>query len=158
MCQLGQYTIFVSSSNKQDPYSLLLRKITVAQEHFHSTVKPALVTTCIQRPPVFRDHFVVSQLWLYNSFLPLLRDHLYSKTTFFWPKRGRLIQVSLYDELQVVGLLLESPNLFLREVCRKVSTLTGVMVSESTICRILQRHGLTRKKTQQRALQRSYIF
>ena len=54
------------------------------------------MTTCIQRPPVFKDHLVVSQLWLYNAFLPLLRDHLYSKTTFFWPKRGRLIQVSLY--------------------------------------------------------------
>ena len=26
------------------------------------TVKPALVTTCIQRPPLFKDHFVVSQL------------------------------------------------------------------------------------------------
>ena len=59
------------------------------------TVKPALVTTCIQRPPLFKDHLVMSQLWL---FLPLLRDHLYSKTTFFWPKRGRLIQVSLYGQ------------------------------------------------------------
>lgn len=66
--------------------------------------------------------------------------------------------LSEYDELQVIGLLLESPNLFLREVCRKVSTLTGVSISESTICRILQRHGLTRKKTQQVALQRSNIF
>ena len=25
-----------------------------------------LVTTCIQRPPVFKDHLVMSQLWLYN--------------------------------------------------------------------------------------------
>ena len=44
-------------------------------------------TNCIQRPPVY--HLVMSQLWLYNAFLPLLRDHFYSKTTFFWPKRGR---------------------------------------------------------------------
>ena len=35
----------------------------------------------------------MSQLWLYNA---LLRDHLYSKTTFFWPKHGHLIQASLY--------------------------------------------------------------
>ena len=48
-------------------------------------VKPALVTTCIQRPPLFKDHLVVSQLWLYHAFLPLLRDHLYSKITFFGP-------------------------------------------------------------------------
>ena len=27
----------------------------------------------------------MSQLWLYHAFLPLLRDHLYSKTTFFGP-------------------------------------------------------------------------
>ena len=77
--------------------------VTYLSLHFYvkqevsSTVKPALVTTCIQRPPVFRDHLVMSQLWLYHAFLPLLRDHLYSKTTFFWPKRGRLIQVSLYQ-------------------------------------------------------------
>ena len=32
------------------------------------TVKPALVTTCIQRPPLFKDHLVVSQLWLYHAF------------------------------------------------------------------------------------------
>ena len=52
------------------------------------TVKPALVTTCIQRPPLFKDHLVMSQLWLYHAFLPLLKDHLYSKTTFFCPKHG----------------------------------------------------------------------
>ena len=62
-----------------DIHNIVLRNST--------TVKPALVTTCIQRPPLFKDHLVVSQLWLYNAFLPLLRDHLYSKTTFFWPKR-----------------------------------------------------------------------
>ena len=45
-------------------------------------VKPALVTTCILRLPLFKDHLVMSQLWLYNAFLPLLREHLYSKTTF----------------------------------------------------------------------------
>lgn len=66
--------------------------------------------------------------------------------------------LSKYDELQVVGLLLENPNLYLHEVCRKVSTNIGVDVSDSTICRILRRHGLTRKKTQQVALQRSGIF
>ena len=30
-------------------------------------VKPALVTTCIQRPPLFKDHLVMSQLWLYSE-------------------------------------------------------------------------------------------
>ena len=39
--------------------------------YFIYTVKPALVTTCIQRPPLFKDHSVMSQLWLYYAFLPL---------------------------------------------------------------------------------------
>ena len=49
-----------------------------------------LVTTCIQRPPLFKDHLVMSQLWLYNAF--------------FWPKRGRLIQASLYTGFTVYRL------------------------------------------------------
>ena len=58
------------------------------------TVKPALGTTCSQRPPVFKDHLVMSQLKCYHA----SRDHLYSNTTFFfWPKGGRLILVSLYN-------------------------------------------------------------
>ena len=53
-------------------------------KHHLTTVRPALVTTCIQRPPLFKDHLVMSQLWLYHALLPLLRDHLYLKTTFFF--------------------------------------------------------------------------
>ena len=72
------------------------------------TVKPAPVTTCIQRPPLFRDHSNY-------GFTMHFRDHLYSKTTrscpncgftmlyskttFLGPKRGHLIQVSLVFRL-----------------------------------------------------------
>ena len=31
------------------------------QKHYVGTVKLALVTTCIQRPPLFKDHLVMSQ-------------------------------------------------------------------------------------------------
>ena len=64
------------------------------------TVKPALVTTCIQRPPLSKDHLVMSQLWLYNAFLPLLRDHLYSKTTIFWLKRLHYVHVGCNKTLR----------------------------------------------------------
>ena len=39
-----------------------------AEQCYLDTVKPALVTTCIQRQPLFKDHLVVSQLWLYHTF------------------------------------------------------------------------------------------
>ena len=41
---------------------------------------------------------------------------------------------------------------YLIEVCEKVS---GLVVSQATICRLLKRYGLTRKKIRQVALQRS---
>ena len=56
-----------------------------------SIVKPALVTTCIQRPPLFKDHLFMSQLHVEETtsiqrplvHVPIAcgRDHLYSKTT-----------------------------------------------------------------------------
>jgi len=42
-----------------------------------------------------------------------------------------------YHELLVVGLLLEQPDVYLREVCQHISTTTGVTVSEATVCRTL---------------------
>jgi hypothetical protein len=47
-----------------------------------TTVKPALVTTCIQKPPLFKDHCG----YAIYIFQPLLGDHLHSKT---WSRRGR---------------------------------------------------------------------
>ena len=64
---------------------LLISSCTMADHNCSHTVKPALVTTCIQRP-----------LGPNYGFTILLRDHLYSKITFWGPKCGRLIQVPLY--------------------------------------------------------------
>ena len=63
-----------------------------------------------------------------------------------------------YHELLVVGLLLEQPDVYLREVCQHISTTTGVTVSEATVCRTLRKHGLTRKKIRQVAVQRCSIL
>ena len=59
------------------------------------------------------------------------------------------------QELIIVGLLLENPALYLSEVCQMITQATGIHISPPTACRIIHRHGLTRKKIRQVALQRS---
>ena len=59
------------------------------------------------------------------------------------------------QELIIVGLLLENPALYLSEVCQMITQATGIHISPPTACRIIYRHGLTRKKIRQVALQRS---
>lgn len=56
--------------------------------------------------------------------------------------------LSQYDELLVINLLMENPSLYL----------SGNKQTHSTVCRLLHRHGLTRKRIQQVAIQRSSIF
>ncbi len=58
-------------------------------------------------------------------------------------------------ELWIVGLLLDHPSLYLGEICQKVGHVFDIQVSPSTVCRMIHRHGFTRKKIQQVALQRS---
>ena len=62
---------------------------------------------------------------------------------------------SLYVEMLIIGLLMDNPSLYLGEICSKIAEITCIRVTPSTICRIIHRHGLTRKKIQQVALQRS---
>ena len=45
--------------------------------------------------------------------------------------------------------------MYLREMCSKVTNLYGIDVSEATVCKLLHRHGFSRKKIRQVALQRS---
>jgi hypothetical protein len=47
--------------------------------------EPAHVTTSIQRPPLFKDHLVLSQKCLYHAFQTLLRDHLIERPLFLGP-------------------------------------------------------------------------
>lgn len=86
---------------------------------------------------------------------------LFKETGSIIPSKTDRIKTRLlseYDELLTVSLLLENPSLYLGEACSKVNNLTGIQVSAATICRIIHRHGLTRKKIQQVALQRSSIY
>ena len=74
------------------------------------------------------------------------------------PSREEMRSVNGREELLIVGLLFDNPSLYLSEICQRVTEVIGVKVSLSTVCRIIRRHGLTSKKVQQVALQRSVEF
>lgn len=63
-----------------------------------------------------------------------------------------------HHHLYIVGIVLENPSLYLREICSLVKEVTGTEVSPSMICRVLSANGFTRKKIQHVALQRSMQF
>ena len=58
-------------------------------------------------------------------------------------------------EMFIIGLILETPFLYLKEICAKVMEYSGVEVSKSTVCKLLHNRGFTRKKMRQVALQHS---
>ena len=61
------------------------------------------------------------------------------------------------QELWIMGLLIDNPSLYLGELCQKVYHVFGIQVSPSTICRLIHRHGFTRKQIQQVTSQRSIV-
>ena len=58
--------------------------------------------------------------------------------------RSELRALDEHAELLVIGLISESPTLYLDEIVHKVSELTSIVVSP-TICRLFKRYGFTRK-------------
>ena len=60
-----------------------------------------------------------------------------------------------HEELLVIGVVLENSTFELKEVRKIVQDATGTSVSNATLCRLLKRYGMTRKKIQRIALQRS---
>ena len=70
------------------------------------------------------------------------------------PSRKETRCLSDADELHIVGLVLENPSMYLQEICQEVHHATGKQVSPATVCRLLARHGFTRKKIQKVAKQR----
>ena len=73
-------------------------------------------------------------------------------------ERADLLVLTASEEMFVVGLVLESPCLYLRELCQRVEDKSGFSVSVSTICRLLGRHGFSRKKVQKVALERNFEY
>lgn len=90
---------------------------------------------------------------LYNRFI---KDGEFSP-----PKRTNRPGSRKLDELHelyIIGLLLVNPGLYLAEISHKIYEATGVRVSGSTLCRILQRNNYTRKKIAHVAKQRCVSY
>ena len=72
--------------------------------------------------------------------------------------RPELRALDEHDELLVIGIIMENPTLYLEEVCKQILSITNITVAPSTICRLLRRYGITRKRVRQVALQRNDVF
>ena len=70
-------------------------------------------------------------------------------------ERYELRKLDNLHEIYIIGLICENPAIYLREVCGKIFEVTGVRVSTSTVCKVIHRNGITRKKLTKAALQRS---
>ena len=69
-------------------------------------------------------------------------------------KRPEKSKLDNHHQLYIIGLILENPALYLKDICSKIREATYTDVSPSTICRMLLSHGFSRKKIQHIALQR----
>ena len=66
-------------------------------------------------------------------------------------------KLSSLDETFIIGIVLENPAVYLREIAQSVEEVLMKQVSPSTICRVIHKHGFTRKKLHQVAKQRSVL-
>ena len=64
-------------------------------------------------------------------------------------------KLTLYDELLILQIVLDSPSVYLHEIQRHVEETTTTVIDESTICRFLQSQNFSRKKLTKIACQRS---
>ena len=62
------------------------------------------------------------------------------------------------EELYIIGAVIANPASYLHEVCQELKDAFDIIVSPSSICRLLHSYGITRKKIRQVALQRSYTL
>ena len=74
------------------------------------------------------------------------------------PSREELRSLSHSDELLIMGLIIDSPSKYLSELCSAIEDVCGKRVSPSTVCKIIHKHGFTRKKLQHVAKQRSLLY
>ncbi len=73
-------------------------------------------------------------------------------------KREELRKLDEHHEGYIIGLIINSPTLHLNGIVEKVHEITGVTSSVPTICKLLAKHGITRKKVKQIALQRNIEY
>ena len=70
------------------------------------------------------------------------------------PKREDTRCLDTHHEVFVIALVMECPSMYLHEMCKAIEVATRVCVSEATVCRILRKNGLTRKKIRTVAVER----
>ena len=58
-----------------------------------------------------------------------------------------------YQELLIIGMFMQELSLYLGELCQQIN---GLEMSPATVCRLLKRYGMTRKKIRQVAKQRCH--
>jgi len=75
------------------------------------------------------------------------------------PKRREYTAITIDERVTqaILAIVFDCPYLFLAEITDKVYECTGVKVSPSAVCNTLYKNGLTRKKVQRIAKQRSAI-
>ena len=74
------------------------------------------------------------------------------------PKRDDIRVLSHHQELLLNGMILENPSLYFGEMCQQLHDIAGLQVSAPTICRVIRKHGFTRKKIKQIAKQRKIKY
>ena len=74
------------------------------------------------------------------------------------PQRTYLRTLSHSDMLYILGLIIDSPSRYLSELCQAIEDVCGKSISPSAECKIIHKHGFTRKKLQHAAKQRSLQY
>ena len=67
-------------------------------------------------------------------------------------------KLSDYEEFAILEALVERPSMYLKEVCRHVYDTTGTVITESAVCRFLQRNNFSHKKLTNLAKQCSELL
>ena len=76
------------------------------------------------------------------------------------PKHREYTGVNVTDRVAatILAIIFENPTLYLNEITQKIYECMNERISPSTVCIVMHKHGLTRKKIQRIALQRSGTY
>ena len=66
-------------------------------------------------------------------------------------------KLSDHEEFAILEALVERPSMYLKEVCTHVFHVTGTIITESAVCRFLQRNNFSHKKLTNLAKQRNEL-
>lgn len=75
-----------------------------------------------------------------------------------YPFNAGVTKLSDIGKRLIIELAVDKPGLYLAEIQQELYQATGIDVSETTICRTLQKNGFTRQKTAVTALQRNELL